>query len=143
MALVTSAIKSGVMNDLGSGSNIDLCIINKDGAEYLRNYEYLQTKTYQRVHPVVYPPGTTRESNTQMTTARMLSPLHSLVFPPQLSTFILTYLLPMSLLLPHAPSSDCEGEDRLAQGRKRGRGSGHGHLLRQIPPLRLIQGLGK
>ncbi len=49
------------MNDLGSGSNIDLCIITKDGTEYLRNYEYLQTKTYTRVHPVVYAPGTTRE----------------------------------------------------------------------------------
>ena len=30
MALVTSAIRSGIMNDLGSGSNIDLCIINKE-----------------------------------------------------------------------------------------------------------------
>ena len=62
MALVASAIRSGVLNDLGSGSNIDLCIINKEGTEYLRNYEYLQAKTYQRVHPVIYAPGTTRES---------------------------------------------------------------------------------
>ena len=61
MALVASAIRSGVLNDLGSGSNIDLCIINKEGTEYLRNYEYLQAKTYQRVHPVIYAPGTTRE----------------------------------------------------------------------------------
>jgi 20S proteasome subunit beta 2 len=38
---------------------VDLCIINKDGTEYLRNYEYLQAKTYSRVHPVVYGPGTT------------------------------------------------------------------------------------
>ena len=30
------------MNDLGSGSNVDLCIITKDGVEYLRNHEYLQ-----------------------------------------------------------------------------------------------------
>jgi hypothetical protein len=30
------------MNDLGSGSNVDLCVITKDGVEYLRNYEYLQ-----------------------------------------------------------------------------------------------------
>jgi 20S proteasome subunit beta 2 len=59
--LVARSIKSGVYNDLGSGSNVDLCIITKDGAEYLRNYEYLQTKTYQRAHPVVYPPGTTRK----------------------------------------------------------------------------------
>lgn len=61
MALVARAIRSGVLNDLGSGSNIDLCVITKDGVEYLRNHEFLQTKTYQRKYPVVYPPGTTSE----------------------------------------------------------------------------------
>jgi 20S proteasome subunit beta 2 len=59
--LVEAAIRSGVMNDLGSGSNIDLCIIDKDGTEYLRNYKYLQEKKYRRKYPVVYPPGTTRK----------------------------------------------------------------------------------
>ncbi len=49
-------------NDLGSGSNVDLCVITKDGADYLRNYEFLMGKTYERVFPVIYPPGTTRES---------------------------------------------------------------------------------
>ncbi len=29
-------------NDLGSGSNVDLCVITKEGVEYKRNYEYLQ-----------------------------------------------------------------------------------------------------
>lgn len=52
---------SGVYNDLGSGSNVDLCIITKEGVEYLRNYEYLQAKTYSRKFPVTYPPGTARE----------------------------------------------------------------------------------
>ena len=28
--LVARAIRSGIYNDLGSGSNVDLCIINKD-----------------------------------------------------------------------------------------------------------------
>ena len=56
--LVARAIRSGVMNDLGSGSNIDVCVITKDNVEYLRNYEYLQTKTYTRKFPVRYPPGT-------------------------------------------------------------------------------------
>eukprot|EP00877_Chromochloris_zofingiensis_P010795 jgi/Chrzof1/596/Cz01g21220.t1 len=58
MQLVARAIRSGVYNDLGSGSNVDLCIITKDGAEYLRNYEYLMDKTYTRKYPVKYPPGT-------------------------------------------------------------------------------------
>lgn len=58
MALVARGIRAGVMNDLGSGSNIDLCVITKGGVEYLRNYEYLQAKTYVRQYPVIYPPGT-------------------------------------------------------------------------------------
>jgi 20S proteasome subunit beta 2 len=37
--LVRNAIAAGVFNDLGSGNNIDLCVITKDGADYLRNYE--------------------------------------------------------------------------------------------------------
>jgi hypothetical protein len=49
-----------VYNDLGSGSNVDLCIITQGGTEYLRNHEYLQAKTYQRQFPVVYGKGTTR-----------------------------------------------------------------------------------
>ncbi len=31
MELVARAICSGIYNDLGSGSNVDLCIITKDG----------------------------------------------------------------------------------------------------------------
>lgn len=39
MAVVQSAIESGIFNDLGSGSNVDLCVIPTDGeVEYLRNY---------------------------------------------------------------------------------------------------------
>ncbi|XP_039499923.1 proteasome subunit beta type-7 [Drosophila santomea] len=34
--LVREAISAGVFNDLGSGSNIDLCVITKKGAVYLR-----------------------------------------------------------------------------------------------------------
>lgn len=34
--------RSGVFNDLGSGSNVDLCVITKEGVEYKRNYELLQ-----------------------------------------------------------------------------------------------------
>jgi len=58
MALVARAIRSGILNDLGSGSNVDLCIITKDSVEYKRNYEYLMGKTYTRQYPVKYPKGT-------------------------------------------------------------------------------------
>jgi 20S proteasome subunit beta 2 len=36
--LVKDAIESGIFNDLGSGSNVDVTIITKDNVEYLRNY---------------------------------------------------------------------------------------------------------
>lgn len=48
IALVARAIRSGIFNDLGSGSNVDICVITKDGAEYLRNYDKPNPKTYQR-----------------------------------------------------------------------------------------------
>lgn len=57
--LVTRAILSGVYNDLGSGSNVDICVITKDGVDYKRNYQYLQEKTYQRQYPQHIASGTT------------------------------------------------------------------------------------
>lgn len=57
--LVTRAIRSGVYNDLGSGSNVDICVITKDNVEYLRNWQYLQGKTYERKAPQRFAPGTT------------------------------------------------------------------------------------
>ncbi|KAK0553504.1 proteasome core particle subunit beta 2 [Tilletia horrida] len=41
IALVTAAIESGIYNDLGSGSNVDVCVIQKSGTEMLRNYRVL------------------------------------------------------------------------------------------------------
>lgn len=42
--LVRDAIAGGVFNDLGSGSNIDLCVITKDGATMLRPYDVANVK---------------------------------------------------------------------------------------------------
>ncbi|BFF96517.1 proteasome subunit beta type-7 [Drosophila madeirensis] len=42
--LVRDAIAAGIFNDLGSGSNVDLCVIRKDSVEYLRNYELANKK---------------------------------------------------------------------------------------------------
>lgn len=36
--LVVEAISAGIFNDLGSGSNVDACVITKDHTETLRNY---------------------------------------------------------------------------------------------------------
>ena len=40
--LVRDAIAGGVFNDLGSGSNVDLCIITAAGVDYIRPYEARQ-----------------------------------------------------------------------------------------------------
>lgn len=37
--LVKDAISAGIFNDLGSGSNVDVCIITKDGVDYRRGYD--------------------------------------------------------------------------------------------------------
>lgn len=36
--LVSEAIGAGIFNDLGSGSNIDLCVISKSKLDFLRPY---------------------------------------------------------------------------------------------------------
>ena len=38
-ALVADAIRAGVYNDLGSGGNVDLCVITAEGQTMLRGYE--------------------------------------------------------------------------------------------------------
>merc|ERR1712029_1236803 len=42
--LVRDAIAGGIFNDLGSGSNVDLCIITKDKVDYIRPYEIANLK---------------------------------------------------------------------------------------------------
>ncbi|XP_030063231.1 proteasome subunit beta type-7 [Microcaecilia unicolor] len=43
-ALVREAIASGIFNDLGSGSNIDLCVISKNKLDYLRPHDIANKK---------------------------------------------------------------------------------------------------
>lgn len=56
--LVRDAIAAGIFNDLGSGSNVDLCIIRKNSTEYLRNYE-LSNEKGQRKLDYSYKRGAT------------------------------------------------------------------------------------
>lgn len=43
--LVRDGIAAGIFNDLGSGSNVDLCVIRNTGpAQYLRTYEEANVK---------------------------------------------------------------------------------------------------
>lgn len=37
--LVCQAIEAGIFNDLGSGSNVDVCVIEKNKSQMMRNYK--------------------------------------------------------------------------------------------------------
>lgn len=56
--LVRDAIAAGVFNDLGSGSNIDLCVITKNDTKYLRTYEEANKKGVRSLD-YSFKPGTT------------------------------------------------------------------------------------
>lgn len=56
--LVHDAISAGVFNDLGSGSNVDLCIITATGVEYIRPHDIANVRP-PRQQEYIYPPGTT------------------------------------------------------------------------------------
>lgn len=56
--LVRDAIAAGIFCDLGSGSNVDLCVITERGVEYLRGFDKPTTKG-TREGNYRYKPGTT------------------------------------------------------------------------------------
>uniref|UniRef100_A0A669CBP7 Proteasome subunit beta n=2 Tax=Oreochromis TaxID=8139 RepID=A0A669CBP7_ORENI len=56
--LVRDAIAAGIFCDLGSGSNVDLCVITEAGVEYLRGYDKPTTKG-KREGQYRYKTGTT------------------------------------------------------------------------------------
>ena len=57
--LVSEAIQAGIFNDLGSGSNVDVCVITKDGIEYLRNHVKPNERAVKEIS-YQYPKGATR-----------------------------------------------------------------------------------
>jgi len=59
MKLVRDAVAAGIFNDLGSGSNVDICVIGNDmKVEYLRPYDVANEKG-KRQGEYRYKPGTT------------------------------------------------------------------------------------
>lgn len=55
VALGVRAIKAGIMNDLYSGSNVDVCVIDQHGVEKQRNY--LKVEARRNESTIKYPPG--------------------------------------------------------------------------------------
>jgi len=59
IAMVAEAIRAGIFNDLGSGSNVDICVITKDGAKMLRNYDVANPRLYRKPGGYHIPRGYT------------------------------------------------------------------------------------
>jgi len=68
IALVNGAIQAGIFNDLGSGSNVDICVISRRKNEkseiqmdlkYLRGYETAINIKPEIKNKIVFPKGTT------------------------------------------------------------------------------------
>lgn len=56
--LVSAAISAGIFNDLGSGSNVDVCVITAAGTEMLRNH-VKPNERVQKERTYVFRAGTT------------------------------------------------------------------------------------
>ncbi len=48
MRIVVAAIEAGIYHDLGSGSNVDVCLIKKGKVEYMRNLKTDNRKLYEK-----------------------------------------------------------------------------------------------
>ncbi|RVE66804.1 hypothetical protein OJAV_G00110990 [Oryzias javanicus] len=48
--LVRDAIHAGIMSDLGSGNNIDICVITKQGVDYIRPFQESEYKDTRYIH---------------------------------------------------------------------------------------------
>jgi 20S proteasome subunit beta 2 len=58
ITLCASAIKAGIFNDLGSGSNVDVCVISETtGVNMLRNYETPNERAFRQEYH--FPKGST------------------------------------------------------------------------------------
>jgi len=45
--LIADAVEAGIFNDLGSGGNVDVCVLKKDGHEHFRNYRKPNPRMYK------------------------------------------------------------------------------------------------
>jgi 20S proteasome subunit beta 2 len=63
--LVYQGISAGIFNDLGSGGNVDLCIIKKGKTDYLRGYKKENPRPYRRPAGYNFQIGTTKVASTE------------------------------------------------------------------------------
>lgn len=69
--LVSEAIESGIFNDLGSGSNVDVCVITAEKTTLMRNYRKPNPRG-EKEKSYKFPRGTTRVLKEQIIPKKML-----------------------------------------------------------------------
>lgn len=67
MTLVQKAIRAGIFNDLGSGGNVDVCVIKANGGVIHRNIETPNPRKFKAVHKA-FPKGVTPVLKTDIWT---------------------------------------------------------------------------
>ena len=70
--LCAEAIKAGIFNDLGSGSNVDVCVITSEKATLLRNY-IRPNERGRKERSYKFPKGTTAILNEKIITRDEIS----------------------------------------------------------------------
>ncbi|XP_041665457.1 proteasome 20S subunit beta 13a [Cheilinus undulatus] len=68
--LVRVAIQAGIMNDLASGHNIDICVITKEGVDYIRPYQESEFKDIRKTK-YRYRHGTTPVLSEKVTPLKL------------------------------------------------------------------------
>ena len=49
--MAKKAITAGILYDLGSGGNVDICILTKEKVEHIRPYEVVGKKVIEKKNP--------------------------------------------------------------------------------------------
>lgn len=72
VALCSDAIEAGIFNDLGSGSNVDVCVITPEKTQLMRNYKTPNTRG-KKERDYKFKRGTTAVLNEKIITKDQIS----------------------------------------------------------------------
>lgn len=72
VALCANAIEAGIWNDLGSGSNVDVCVITKDLTTLMRNFKTPNVRS-KKMRNYKFERGTTAVLNEKIITRADIS----------------------------------------------------------------------
>lgn len=75
--LVCEAIEAGIWNDLGSGSNVDVCVVEKGKSQMMRNYRTPNVRSSKQLRYTPKPGSTAVKKTDVWSLVRHTMPWHS------------------------------------------------------------------